>query len=243
MPKLMVHLDSDGATLITSKQLPQVKAGTSGTAKKFGKQNVGDVVLIGLQHQIKQAGTGDGYLFTQFAFDTVTLSPPWGFAAAVAPTGGSWGASLGIKYYVITALNGLGETFKSLQVSATVAAAANRVDVSWQAVPGATGYKLYRSTSSGSFLTPSLVATLGSGATSYSDTGSAVSAGAPPPDNTTGGAAPAYGTPPVTFQTTPLVIGTLPIGKTIFYWARKVVPLGTTSTGNTRKTILEPVEV
>lgn len=239
----MVHVDSDGATIITSKQLAQVKAGTSGTAKKFGLQNVGDEVLTGLEYQIKQSGDGDGYLFTQFAFDTVTLSPPWSFAADVEPTGGSWGASTGIKYYVITALNGSGETYQSLKVLANIAAATDRVELSWAAVPGATGYKLYRSTLSGSFPSPSLLATLGSGATTYTDAGAAVSAGSPPADNTTGGASPAYGTPPVSFQTTPLVIGTLPIGKIIFYWAREVVPIGATSTGNTRTTILEPVEV
>lgn len=54
-------------------------------------------------------------------------------------------------------------------LSATSVAAPGRIDLAWTAVPGATGYRIVRATSSGgAFAT---VAELGPGALSYSDTG------------------------------------------------------------------------
>lgn len=246
--KTVSHLDSDGVTVITAKTLTQVKAGTAGTAKKFGFWNTGTEALTGCELGITQVGSGDGYSMAEWKFDTATLSPPWGWTATVQTNGGTtqWGAgNAGRKYYVITAVNASGETGKSLEVYADIvnvgASLGDRVLLSWTAVPGATSYKIYRSTTSGVYSTPALLTTVVG--TSHTDDGAAVASGAPPSSNTTGGSSPTYGTPPTGgFQTTPLVIGTLPVGKAVFFWGRVNVPLGASSTGNPRSFTVVPVE-
>ena len=247
--KLVNHLDSDGVTILTAKTVPQVKAGTIGTPKKLALQNVGDEVLAGLEHRITQVGSGDGYTMAEWGFDAVTLSPPWGLSAVVLTNAGStqWGSGgAGRKFFVITALLGGGETGPSMEVFADIvnvgASLGDRVSLNWQTVPGATQYKIYRSVSSGAYATPALRATVNAPGTSYTEDGASLSSGAPPVENTTGGAGPTYGSPPGAFQTTPLVIGSLPVGKAIFYWLQEDVPLGTSSTGNPRTVSLEPVE-
>lgn len=100
-----------------------------------------------------------------------------------APTLGTGGtiASGVTFYYQITAIGPQGESIGSNEQTITTTAANQRVNLFWTGVNGATGYKVYRSTSPGPFGSTSLLATIASAATvSYSDTGTAVSAGAPP---------------------------------------------------------------
>jgi len=248
--KLVNFLDSNGVTVLTAKTLAQVTAGTAGAGVKLGFQNVGDEALAGLELQLEQVGSGDGYSMAEWVFDTATLSPPWGVTATLQTNIGTtqWGAgNAGRKYFVITAVNATGETAQSVEVFADVvnvgASLGDRVLLAWTAVPGATSYRIYRSTTSGSYATPKLVATVADPGVSYTDDGSAVTSGAPPADNTSGGTGPAYGTPPTGYQETPLVVGGLPVGKAVFYWVRADVPLGTSSTGNPRSVKFVPVEV
>jgi hypothetical protein len=89
-------------------------------------------------------------------------------------------------FWVITAINALGETVASNEVTATLALNDQQV-LNWAAVTGATGYKVYRGTVTGAEDT--LVATLGAVIT-YTDTGIAGTAGEPPTANTTAGESP-----------------------------------------------------
>jgi formylglycine-generating enzyme required for sulfatase activity len=98
-------------------------------------------------------------------------------------TGGSMSADS--YYYVITALNGNGETTESTETDEIVVAATGLVALSWVPVHGATSYKIYRTTVSGTYADPAYIANpTGS---SYTDTAAADSAGEPPSVNTTGG--------------------------------------------------------
>jgi hypothetical protein len=86
--------------------------------------------------------------------------------------------------YVITATTAGGETTVSNEKLATPAAT-NHVTLAWAAVTGATGYKIYRSTTPGTYTTPALVTTIvGGGTVTYNDLGAATSTGAPPGANT-----------------------------------------------------------
>jgi hypothetical protein len=80
-------------------------------------------------------------------------------------------------YYVITATNAQGETV----ASATLGRTTNTPALAWTAVPGATGYKIYRNTSA-NFTSGSLLrTTITNGATvTFTDTGAATAAGLPP---------------------------------------------------------------
>jgi len=229
------HLANDGNTSITGKTWPDIFAtqpAATGTPEKFAVENNGDRALVTVQLRIAQAGGSDGHTMVRLVADTATLSAPYSFAAAVGPTGGTWGAT-GTRYWRITATNATGETAGSLEASFNVTDTAKKVTLTWAAVAGATGYKVYRSATSGVYTTPALRATLGA-VTTYDDDGSAVGAGALPSANTTGGAAPDYGTPPSGWGVGPLAVGTLAIGRQWFYWANRVVPGGTPEAGNDR---------
>ena len=93
----------------------------------------------------------------------------------------------GTKYYVITAYNAQGETVKSsveAAVPVTYVATPQSVFLRWTLVRGATGYKIYRGASSGTYTTPSLLATVVGAATSFEDANIALTTGAPPATNT-----------------------------------------------------------
>ena len=229
------HLANDGNTSITGKTWPDIFAtqpAATGTPEKFAVENNGDRALVTVQLRIAQAGGSDGHTMVRLVADTATLSAPYSFAAAVGPTGGTWGAT-GTRYWRITATNATGETAGSLEASFNVTDTAKKVTLTWAAVAGATGYKVYRSATSGVYTTPALRATLGA-VTTYDDEGAAVGAGALPSANTTGGAAPDYGTPPSGWGVGPLAVGTLAIGRQWFYWANRVVPGGMPEAGNDR---------
>jgi hypothetical protein len=104
-----------------------------------------------------------------------------------AATSGTTGGSLtnGTSYYyVVTATNSNGETTASNEQSYAATTLDPTAILTWAAVPGATGYKIYRSTSSGAYGASSLLHTVGSGATvTYNDTGTATGAGQPPGSN------------------------------------------------------------
>jgi hypothetical protein len=110
------------------------------------------------------------------------LGVPASPAAALA-AGGT--LTVGTAYfYVVTALNSAGETTQSAEVTATPTSGNQTINITWTAVAGAVSYKVYRSTTTGSYATPALV---GNPATnSLSDTGVTANAGAPPATNTSG---------------------------------------------------------
>lgn len=111
------------------------------------------------------------------------LAAPVLAAPTTATTGGTLAAAT--YYYKATAINAVGETIGSNEVSIATTGTTSTVGLSWAAITGATGYKIYRATVAGGESTsPALVATLDA-VTTYTDTGTAVSAGAVPATNTT----------------------------------------------------------
>ena len=114
------------------------------------------------------------------AYDDLLIGAPAPVLSVTgtATTGGTLAAAT--YYYRVTATNAAGETVGSNEVSQVTTGATSTVSLSWTAVEQATGYKVYRSTSSG---TEVLIATLGA-VTSYTDTGAAAGAGTVPAVNT-----------------------------------------------------------
>lgn len=115
-----------------------------------------------------------------------TLAAPVASAPVLAQDGGGANWNLNAYYYKITALGPAGETLGSNEVTVTPINVDDSVTVSWSAVPGAVGYKIYRSEASGTYTTPALKTTITSGfTTTYLDQdGGAEGAGALPATNT-----------------------------------------------------------
>lgn len=251
MAKRVVVYDADGATVLTNKTLATLLAGATGTAQKFGVKNVGDQDLGGAlvaQALISQVDTGDGWTRLRIKKDTATLSPPWGFSAAVGAGSGTWGAP-GTRGYVIISRNATGDTIASTEVTAPITVLTQQVTLTWTQVTGATGYRIYRTDTPGTYSGNNLLTTIGSGATvTFLDTGAATGAGSVPTTNTTGGAGPAYGTPPATLDTTTTPVslgqtaGTLAVGETSFFWINRVVPANSAEAGNPRQVRIKFVE-
>jgi hypothetical protein len=107
-----------------------------------------------------------------------TIAAPAGLAVTASGTGGTLAA--GTYFWVVTATNANGETLKSNEVQATVTGATSSAALTWSSVDGATGYKIYRGTS-----TTNENKLVGSSTTlTYTDTGSAGTTASPPTTNT-----------------------------------------------------------
>lgn len=125
-----------------------------------------------------------------FVLGTAPVTPPTANNADIVPstlsatpsgTGGTFAA--GTYYWVITATTVNGESTRSNEVNATLSGSTSSVALNWTQVAGANGYKVYRGTTTGGEAT--LVTTIGSGSTvTYTDTGTAGSAGTVPSVNT-----------------------------------------------------------
>jgi hypothetical protein len=182
------HLDSDGATPITGKTLPDIAGGATATAVKFGVENVFTRVLLNEQLPFVTGG-GDGLGQSRMAPDTDTLSRPYGVTGILSGpgAGGTW-ASLGQRGWRITAVNAVGETPGSEKVVLNIVDVTQKATITWTQVAGATGYRVYRTDTPDVFGTTALRAVIGNGAVvTYEDTGGATSAGTVPTVNTTGG--------------------------------------------------------
>lgn len=123
---------------------------------------------------------GPDLYITNFSQGTLTSVP----VLTLGTTSGSGGTfAAGTYFWTVTATNRNGETIGSNQVSATLVLNGTQA-LSWTAVTGATGYRIYRGP--GTLGTPNTwVASLGA-VTSYTDTGTSVYASCPPKVNTTG---------------------------------------------------------
>lgn len=124
--------------------------------------------------------------------NTAGLSAPSGFSCSAVEGNGSLAANT--YYYKITATNASGETLPSSEVSGTISGASGINQLSWSAVTGATGYKIYRGTAAGA--ENLLIATIETGgATNFWDVGNTYTANSPPSSNTTALAAPVQTAP------------------------------------------------
>lgn len=100
----------------------------------------------------------------------------------------------GTYYYAVTALDRSGnETTRSIQTPGVpVTGPSGSVVLKWKPIAGAYTYKIYRTTTSGTYGATSYLATIGTASSStsnvtvdYVDTGTATSSGQPPASNTT----------------------------------------------------------
>lgn len=129
-----------------------------------------------------QPGIGGGG-FMGLAIEMLT--PP--VLSGAAQAGGALTA--GVYKYYVTATNAVGESTVSNEVTVTTSAADLTAHLTWPAVSGATGYKVYRTAAGGATGTELLRATLGA-VLVYDDVAVGVPSGAFPTVNT----ALAYGT-------------------------------------------------
>ena len=114
------------------------------------------------------------------------LSPPSNLSVATSSSAGSCATGT-TYYYRVTAVNSNGETLGCTEAS-TSTGDATALDVSWSAVAGATGYKVYRHTSSISDgASVALVDNATKTATSFTDDCSGDGTASIPSSNTTGG--------------------------------------------------------
>jgi len=268
MPPQVKYLAADGATALQQQNWPQQVSDIAtvlSTPLKFSVDNNGTRALgvspfTGLFLTIEQVGTNDGWTFARTALDSVslTLSKPWGAAVdgngffTGAPTavvtlagGGSWTpGTYGIK---VTATNAAGETVGSVEVTFVIANATDKATITWNVVAGATGYKVYLTPTPGTYGATSLRATIGSGGTVTYDalTQTGLAAGTPPLTNTSGGAGPAFGTPPAdgAFTSADKSMGAMSPGQQFFFWGRLVIPPGQSEVGNQRVFRILPKEV
>lgn len=109
------------------------------------------------------------------------LTPPVQAALATAASGGT--ITAGTYRYVLTAINAVGETTQSNEQTIVTTGSTSTVTVTWTAVPGATGYKLYKTAAGGGPLTELLYKTVGA-VTSDIDTSPGSPSGAFPTSNT-----------------------------------------------------------
>lgn len=232
MSLLLKHFDKTGGAEITAESWTDLVAGDLSVARKYSVQNVGDRPYNMVVESITQVGDNDGFSFARIGLDVATVPRPFGLAAVLGPAGGVWG-STGVRGWVVTAINGLGETIASLEASFNVTDLTKKVTLTWTTVPGATGYKVYRTDTPGTYVTPALRATLGVVGT-FDDDGAVLVAGAPPTTNLTAGGPPNFGTPPALGGGS-LALGILSIGEEVFYWVNWVVAAATPELGNPRQ--------
>lgn len=109
----------------------------------------------------------------------IGVAAPTNLAAAGSTTGGSFSA--GTYYWEVTGLNGAGETVGSNEVTLTLTGSTSSVQLVWNAMPGASSYRVYRGTASGSESHYQAAST-----NSFTDTGTTGSSGTVPVSNTTG---------------------------------------------------------
>lgn len=87
----------------------------------------------------------------------------------------------GDYYYVVTPINPFGEGMRgveSAKITITGGGEAGKISLIWDAVSGASSYKVYRTTTSGQYVSPCYIANPSTN--SYEDTAAFPNAGAPP---------------------------------------------------------------
>jgi hypothetical protein len=114
------------------------------------------------------------------------LAPPSGLTAVASSTGGSLAANT--YEYVVTTISPAGESIPGAAVSITTSGTNGSGVLSWNPVPSATGYHIYRTTTPGTYTTRAGAVSSGS-TTNFTDTGGAGVSASPP---SSGGALVTY---------------------------------------------------
>lgn len=105
---------------------------------------------------------------------TVLLSFPTLTSVTTSTTGGTLAA--GTYFYVVTAIFPQGESTKSNELSVVTTGTTSSNTINWTAVTGATGYRIYRGTTTGG---QNVYYSVGA-VTTYLDTNAASTGGSPP---------------------------------------------------------------
>lgn len=161
---------------------------------RFGWAKIDNAVFQGMQRNGQTATSRDptGFYFSRVDQNGAPNGYPQYMALPAKPAGtvtiGVGAMTDGTYYYVITALNSSGvETTKGAESNAIVISGGGGVasiNLSWAGVAGATGYKIYRTTSTGVYTTPAFIATVNAPITTYQDAAPLPSTGAPPATTT-----------------------------------------------------------
>jgi hypothetical protein len=180
----------------------------------------------------------DGAATTLGTLTTTNTTGGWNLAASLGGAGGVWG-STGTRFWRVVALDATGvEIANSFEASFNVTDTTKKVTLTWAPVAEAASFKIYRSTVSGTYSDPAVAGTASSGATTFDDTGAAVTTGS----LTTGFS---YGIPPTSgnFGTGSLVLGSTVVpGQEVYIWLNRVVPGGTPEVGNPRQATIAVTE-
>lgn len=275
MPSMIAYREKDGATFVagSTKDDGQIVASPSAVVfsdpTKFCVENIGDRPLggtpfVGLLLKRVQVGSNDGIAYIRTADDpNGTISKPWGIATdpvtgvltgsptATRSAGGGSGWALAPYGVVVTANLAGGETIASVEITFTPLAADDTWVIEWVGPVGAgITFKVYLTTTPGTYGATTLVSgAVSSPTVTKSLTAPTVGAGTPAVVNTTGGAGPDYGTPPVdaAFGTADLTIASAPaglmVGQQWFCYYIERLPAAATSLGNKRQGKLFPTEV
>jgi len=169
-----------------------LEGGAPGSGGNYGNINLSDLANFnvvqngGSSLDVLSANTGTG----RVAIDSTlnSLSPPSGLT--VSTYGSATGDALGTAtyYYKVTAIDSAGgETTPSAEVSHNFASGStNYVTLTWTAVAGASGYKVYRGTAAnGENVYYSTLGSVSGGVVTFTDTGATTNgSGAPPTANT-----------------------------------------------------------
>lgn len=90
-------------------------------------------------------GPGNWYNNIAISIASTNISTPTGVQTAVNATGGTLTA--GTNQYAVSSLSATGETLVSTVIPATISSGStNSVTISWNYVPGAVGYRVYKAT-------------------------------------------------------------------------------------------------
>lgn len=182
------------------------RGGTPNTADALANSNVRRIIKI----SNTSGGPADYQENNQFVLtgDTVDwtdavplLAPVLGTPIVTSGAGGTWSGT-GTYYFVISALDAAGgETLKSTEVSAVVAATTDSVTLRWSRVPNAAQYKIFMSSVSGTYGASSLLATIASGdTTEHVEDSGTLGTGQPVVANTSEDEPVAAGTYYVTYE-------------------------------------------
>jgi len=259
-------LDKDGATVLSLYDWGALVSGASEvdadrvkrcvtniSSRALGISPFGGVFLLAPQ----QIGTGDGFGMSYTAADpNATLSRPWGDGVdstdapngspevADGGAGGAWGAT-GLHGVVVVARKGatvgLQSTTPCVEAVFNVGDVAVKKTYTWVGPPtGADKFDVYVTDSPGTYGATTYAGTVNGDVFTFTHDGT-VAAGTPSTTNTSGGAAPDYGTPPSygSFGQASLTIATaggggLAIGQQWFHYITLKIPAGKSEVGNKR---------
>lgn len=239
--------NSDCVTQIWGMDLGNKNAGDS-LYKKFAIQN--DTVLAAglITGSLTQWDKNGAIDMFRWGICPDTLSCPYNVSIELL-NGGDLTPDTRY-YYRITAFNELGETGGSLEVWALTDSTKKSIKLTWDELPNAAGYCIYRSTNQ-DYTNARRDVIENPSITEWIDTGQASDPSSPygwpgintdfdlPSENTTAGEAPDYGTPPAGMTADDIILGNIKIGEQKIFWIEVSPALATSSAGNPRNCIID----